>query len=66
MERLVRRHMPPKRVREPIDHVEKRCDVDRVDERVLAHTGRKDGLSIGPCQLVRTQRERLEESERRA
>ena len=56
--------MPAERVREPVDHVEERGDMDRVDERVLAHTGRKDCLSIGACQLVRTQRERLEESER--
>ena len=46
--------MPAERVREPVDHVEERRDVDRVDERVLAHAGRKDGLGIGPCQLVRT------------
>ena len=58
--------MPAERVREPVDHVEERGDVDRVDERVLAHTGRKDCLSIVTCQLVRQQRERLEESERRA
>ena len=43
--------MPAERVREPVDHVEKRCDVDCVDERLLAHTGRKDGLGIGPCEL---------------
>ena len=57
--------MPAERVREPVDHVEERRDVDRVDERLLAHAGRKNGLGIGPCQLVRTQRERLEETERR-
>ena len=65
MERVVRRHTPAERVREPVDHVEERCDVDRVDERVLAHTGRKDCLSIGPCQLSGPEREGLEESERR-
>ena len=57
--------MPAERVREPVDHVEERRDVDRVDERLLAHTGRKDGLSIGPCQLSGPEREGLEESERR-
>ena len=57
--------MPAERVSEPVDHVEKRCDVDRVDERVLAHTGRQDGLGIGPCQLRGPEREDLEESERR-
>ena len=57
--------MPAERVREPVDHVEERRDVDRVDERVLAHTGRKDGLGIGPCQLSGPEREDLEESERR-
>ncbi len=56
--------MPAERVREPVDHVEECGDVDRVHERVLAHAGRKNGLGISPCQLVRTQRERLEESER--
>ena len=56
--------MPAERVREPVDHVEERRNVDRVDERVLAHAGREDGLGIGPRQLVRPQRERLEETER--
>ena len=56
--------MPAERVREPVDHVEESRDVDRVDERLLAHAARKNELSIGRCQLVRTQRERLEESER--
>ena len=57
--------MPAERVREPVDHVEERRDVDRVDERLLAHAGRKDGLGIGPCQLSGPERERLEETERR-
>ncbi len=57
--------MPAERVREPVDHVEERRDMNRVDERVLAHTGRKDGLGIGPCQLSGPEREGLEESERR-
>ncbi len=57
--------MPAERVREPGDHVEERGDVDRVDERVLAHAGRKNGLGIGPCQLSGPERERLEKSERR-
>ena len=57
--------MPAERVREPVDHVEESRDVDRVDERLLAHAGRKDGLSIGPRQLSGPQRERLQETERR-
>jgi len=57
--------MPAERVREPVDHVEERRDMNRVDERLLTHAGRKDGLSIGPCQLSGPEREGLEESERR-
>ena len=57
--------MPAERVREPVDHVEERGDVDRVHERLLAHAGRKNGLGIGPCQLSGPEREGLEESERR-
>ena len=56
--------MPAERVREPVDHVEERRDVDRVDERLLAHAGREDGLSIGPGQLSGPERERLQETER--
>ena len=57
--------MPAERVREPVDHAEEGGDVDRVDEGVLAHTGRKDCLSIGPCQLLGPECERLQETERR-
>ena len=57
--------MPAERVREPVDHVEEGRDVNRVDERLLAHAGRKHGLGIGPCQLSGPERERLEETERR-
>jgi hypothetical protein len=58
--------MPAERVCKPDDHVEERGDVNRVDERLLAHAGRKNGDSVFPCQLTGPQRERLEESERRA
>ena len=57
--------MPAERVCEPVDHVEERRDVNRVDESSLAHAGRKDGLSIGPCQLLGPECERLQETERR-
>ena len=57
--------MPAERVREPVDHVEERRDVDRVDERLLAHAGPKDNISIDPCQLPGPERERLQETERR-
>ena len=57
--------MPAERVCNPDDHVEERGDVNRVDERLLAHAGRKNADSVLPCQLTGPQRERLEESERR-
>ena len=40
--------------------------MDRIDERVLAHTGGEDGFGVRSTQGVRLQRQLLEEPERRA
>jgi hypothetical protein len=40
--------------------------VDRVDERVIADAGGMDGVGVRARQLVRAERQLLEETERRA
>ena len=65
-ERLEGRHVPAERIGQPDDHAEQRADVDRVDERVVRHAGRSDCVGVLACDVGGTQRQLLEETERRA
>jgi cell division transport system permease protein len=65
-EGLERRHVPAQRVRQADDHVEERCDVDRIDERLLRHARGQYATCIVARQVVGAQRHRLDEAERRA
>jgi len=65
-ELLVGGHVPAERICQAHDHVEEGRDMNRVDERLFAPAGGEDGLGIVRGQGVRSQRELLEEAERRA
>jgi hypothetical protein len=64
-QRVPLRHVPAERIGEADDHAEEGADGRRVAQRLVGDTGGARLVGVGRRQLVRAERQLLEEDERR-